>query len=292
MTESDASRWTLTGDYWEAEATTIYDPRFIEHRGVDVRAAIRARDTLPLDRVRAIELGAHRAAFLVGMADTHAPHHVVGIEYRSKYLRLAHRRVEKSAVRDRVHLVDADARLAVPILFEPESLDAIYVTFPDPWWKNQHADRRLLDPAFLRILARRLRPRGRLYLKSDVFDYLYRVRHFAELSGAFRPLPAERWPDESGWALTTRERKCRHEAIPYGRGYYERLDDFDTTRPTEAERFDRTAWDIAIDPEQIIRGVPPADRKEHERQKLAREQANSGQNTAPTTDERSDKSRE
>jgi tRNA G46 methylase TrmB len=260
-TENDKELWKPSGEYWEPEATTIYDPRFIAHRAQDIRRIKSTMRERPVDNVRAVELGSHRAAFLLGLADEHAPDHVLGVEYRSKYHRMAERRVARSENKDRIHLVDADARLALPILFPPESLDAIYVTFPDPWWKNQHADRRLIDPAFLRIMARRLRPGGRFYLKSDVFDYLYRVRHYVQLSSAFRPLPSERWPDEARWTLTTRERKCRSEAIPYGRGYYERLDDFDTSLPKEPEEWDRDAWDIEIDPEAIIRGAPPADRK-------------------------------
>lgn len=271
MSANDDIRWELTGESWEAEVRTIYDPRFIEYQGRDIRLLKEYAHRLPVEKVRAIELGSHRAAFLVGISRVHAPDHVVGIEYRSKYHRLAEKRVASAENADSIHLVDADARFAIPMLFPVDSLDAIYVTFPDPWWKPQHADRRLLDPAFLRILARRLKPRGRLYLKSDVFDYLYRVRYYAELSGAFRPLPAERWPNENEWTLTTRERKCRHDAIPYGRGYYERVDSFDSTLPSEPEVWDRTSWDVEIDPESIIRGVPPVDRKMQEKQRQKRE---------------------
>ena len=43
----------------------------------------------------------------------------------------------------------------------------IYVLFPDPWPKNRHAARRILQPAVLDELARLIKPGGMLVLASD-----------------------------------------------------------------------------------------------------------------------------
>src|SRR5699024_6189849 len=121
--------------------------------------------------------------------------------------------------------------------------------------------RRLLDIAFLRVLARRLKPRGRLYLKSDVFEYLHAVRRFANDSNAFRPLPPERWPDETTWARSAREAKCMRAAIPFGRGYYERLEKFDITRPLDSDSPIESVWDDMKVGVEDIRGRPPIDKE-------------------------------
>ncbi len=250
---------TADAAWWEPEVYSMLDPRFVEHRWSDVEALLAIREAVLDEAPVAIEIGSHRAAFVEGMACTHAPAHVLGIEWRRKYHRLGLERVDKRAVKN-ARLVCANARLAIPILIPPASLDAVYVTFPDPWWKKRHADRRVLDPLFMRVIARRLKPKGRLYVKSDVFDYLYRLRDFAAASEAFRPLPAEHWPDETTWTLTTRERKCMRGAIPFGRGYYQRLDGFPTDLPSEVEE---NIWDVETDAEMsgesIIKGPPPVD---------------------------------
>lgn len=243
--------------WWEPEVYTAFDPRWVAHRRDEVDTLLALRDAYRERPPRVIEIGSHRAAFIEGLSKLYAPDPVLGIELREKYHRLAVERVERRALRNAL-LLCANAKLALPILIEPESLDAVFVTFPDPWWKARHASRRLLDIAFLRVIARRLKPGGRLYLKSDVFEYLHAVRRFAEASEAFRPLPPERWPDERGWTLTTREHKCMRGAIPFGRGYYERLQSFDTRLPLQPETLPALDWDD-LGADSPVRGRPPVD---------------------------------
>ena len=51
------------------------------------------------------------------------------------------------------------------------SLDEIRIYFPDPWHKKRHHKRRLVQPAFAALLARKLAPGGRLHLATDWRDY-------------------------------------------------------------------------------------------------------------------------
>jgi len=51
------------------------------------------------------------------------------------------------------------------------SLDEIRIYFPDPWHKKRHNKRRLVNPAFAALLARKLRAGGRLHLATDWHDY-------------------------------------------------------------------------------------------------------------------------
>ena len=51
------------------------------------------------------------------------------------------------------------------------SLDEVRIYFPDPWHKKRHRKRRLVQPAFAALLARKLAPGGRLHLATDWQDY-------------------------------------------------------------------------------------------------------------------------
>jgi len=53
----------------------------------------------------------------------------------------------------------------------PGSLAGIHVFFPDPWPKKRHHKRRLLQPAFVGLLADRLAPSGYLHCATDWQDY-------------------------------------------------------------------------------------------------------------------------
>ncbi|MCB9521246.1 MAG: hypothetical protein H6698_01635 [Myxococcales bacterium] len=244
------------------ELESLFDPRYLIHRGAELERILKVRSALDArPPLRAVEIGSNTGAFLAGVGRDPSTT-TLGIEWRAKNVVAAEERIARRGLSGAM-MLQADARLALSVLVPERSLDAVYVLFPDPWWKTRHAERRVLDVRFLRTIARRLRDGGALYLKSDVFDYLYRVRSLAEASRALRPLPAARWPDERDWAPSTRERKCMSTAIPFGRGYYERHPAFDTTLPTEPEReSDFVGAELpVVDAESIIRGPAPYDRE-------------------------------
>lgn len=277
--------YEFSGEPWETEALGLFSKQWLEHRGKEIDEYKALRERLKDAPPAHLEIGSHRGAFLVGLSQSYPEERTMGMEIRARYHRMAGEYLEKHGVTN-VELFKGDAKLATIIALPLESLDAVYVNFPDPWWKARQAHRRLLDISFLRVLARRLKPRGRLYLKSDVFEYLWAVRRFAEQSGAFRPLAAERWPNETTWTWTEREAKCMRAAIPFGRGYYERLRDFDPSLPTEVETFEEAEWDDMVIGVEEIRGRPPLDRETRRRTALAakaREEA-----TEPSSDEDED----
>ena len=51
------------------------------------------------------------------------------------------------------------------------ALDEVRIYFPDPWHKKRHNKRRLVQPEFAALLARKLRVGGRLHLATDWKDY-------------------------------------------------------------------------------------------------------------------------
>jgi tRNA (guanine-N7-)-methyltransferase len=55
------------------------------------------------------------------------------------------------------------------------SLAGIHVFFPDPWPKKRHHKRRLLQPAFVNLLATRLQPGGYLHVATDWEDYATQI---------------------------------------------------------------------------------------------------------------------
>jgi tRNA (guanine-N7-)-methyltransferase len=254
----ESSQLTPTDFTPTPELLSLYNARYLESRGEDLERILAMRDDFAGDVPRVVELGSNRGAFLKGLA-LRSAEPVLGIEWREKNCRIALETFEQDGISN-ARVLHADAKLAIPLLFEPGGLDEVHVLFPDPWWKDRHAARRLLDPMFLRVLARRLAPDGALYLKSDVFDYLHRVRDAATVSEVMRPLPPERWPNEHNWSLSTRERKCMRGGIPFGRGYFTPSHGFDPVLPTEPERSEDFPMPDSVDAEAVIKGVPPVDK--------------------------------
>lgn len=117
-----------------------------------------------------IEIGIGKGRFLIDAAQRLPQVNFVGIEWASKYLRIAHTRSLKRRLCN-VRLVRADAREFVEFFVPTESLQAIHIYFPDPWPKKRHHKRRLFNEGFLREVERTLNVGGMLWLATDYVEY-------------------------------------------------------------------------------------------------------------------------
>jgi tRNA (guanine-N7-)-methyltransferase len=75
-----------------------------------------------------------------------------------------------------VRLVHADALQVLKHMLGPGSATEIWVFFADPWHKNRHHKRRLVNPDFADLTASRLAPGGTLRLATDWADYARQMR--------------------------------------------------------------------------------------------------------------------
>ena len=77
----------------------------------------------------------------------------------------------KLAELSNLRLLDDDAGHALQNTCSPGSLQEVRIFFPDPWPKNRHHKRRLIQPGFVKLLASRLAPGGTLLLATDWQPY-------------------------------------------------------------------------------------------------------------------------
>lgn len=117
-----------------------------------------------------IEVGPGRGDFLFHLAAQNPDKAVYGVEIKTKrFLKLIDRREKRHL--SNIKLVQADARNALPTMFQEGSVSSIYINFPDPWPKQRHAKNRLLNIDFLRLCARLLKKGGSLLVTTDVDWY-------------------------------------------------------------------------------------------------------------------------
>jgi tRNA (guanine-N7-)-methyltransferase len=70
-----------------------------------------------------------------------------------------------------LRLIRHDAVEVLRHMLPPQSLAGIHVWFPDPWHKKRHHKRRLIQPAFVALLASRLAPGGHVHCATDWQPY-------------------------------------------------------------------------------------------------------------------------
>ena len=162
-----------------------------------------------------LEVGFGKGQFLLELARMNPQARVLGFEVRSKYLKIALRRLEKAGV-DNARLVLGDARWAMPRLVAPQSLDAFFLMFPDPWWKKRHHKKRFLDEQTLATLKSLLKPNALLVVRSDVplvldlaNDILGADPEIVNVGDAGMDLP-----------VTDRERTCAETGTPVDQMVY------------------------------------------------------------------------
>ena len=168
-----------------------------------------------------IEVGSGKGLFLRRAAQARPEVDFLGIEVAHKYAQYAAACLAKAGLGNGM-VVDGDALRIFRELIPGDSLAAVHVYFPDPWWKKRHKKRRVMCESFLHDIERTLRPGGSLHFWTDVEEYF---RTTLELLAAHTklvgPLPVPETPAEDDMAYRTHfERRVRLAAEPVYRAEF------------------------------------------------------------------------
>lgn len=117
-----------------------------------------------------IEVGSGKGLFLQNAAQNNPDHNFLGIEVSRKYARFAAARLARRKL-DHAIMLHGDGLRLFREFVADNSVAAVHVYFPDPWWKKRHHKRRVLTDAFVGDVARALEPQGRLHFWTDVKEY-------------------------------------------------------------------------------------------------------------------------
>lgn len=142
-------------------------PRF----GLDYSG--RPRDlaaTFGREAPRVVEIGFGNGEQLLFACANEPGKDFLGIEVHAPGVgRLLHGAAEQGVANLRVYCHDAVEVLQHELA--DAALDEVRIYFPDPWHKKRHHKRRLVQPGFVALLARKLKPGGLLHLATDWEDY-------------------------------------------------------------------------------------------------------------------------
>jgi tRNA (guanine-N7-)-methyltransferase len=172
--------------------------------------------TLDLDAVfgraapRALEIGFGNGENLLALAVARPERDFIGVEvHRAGVGHLLLRADEAGLTNLRVICHDAVEVLERHIA--PDSLDEVLVLFPDPWHKKRHHKRRLVQPAFVALVASRLRQGGRLQLATDWEPYAQQMLEVLSAEPALRNLaPDGGFVPRPAWRALTRFERRGH----------------------------------------------------------------------------------
>lgn len=175
---------------------------------------------LPLE----IEVGSGKGLFMESAACANPAHNFFGVEIATKYARFAAARLARHGLPNAVMLHGDGQRLFAELLPD-DSLEAVHVYFPDPWWKKRHHKRRVLNETFVQNVQRKLRPGKLLHYWTDVeerfHETLQLLNEHTQLQGPIEV--SERAAEHDLDYRTHFERRMRLNQLPIYRAQFKKL---------------------------------------------------------------------
>ncbi|HLA84962.1 MAG TPA: tRNA (guanosine(46)-N7)-methyltransferase TrmB [Thermoguttaceae bacterium] len=117
-----------------------------------------------------VEVGSGKGLFLCGAAAARPEVDFLGIEVVAKYAQFSAAALANRGLQNAV-VVHGDAMRIFSEVLPDESIAAVHVYFPDPWWKKRHKKRRVLCERFVLDAQRVLVPGGAFHFWTDVEEY-------------------------------------------------------------------------------------------------------------------------
>jgi len=165
-----------------------------------------------------LEIGFGNGEQLRGAAQHEPDANHIGIEVHGPGVgRLLNSLDEDGATNVRVYRHDAVDVLTHEIA--DASLRQVRLYFPDPWPKKRHHKRRIVQPAFAALIARKLAPGGLFHLATDWEEYALHMREVLEAEPALRNAagPGE-WSPTPAWR---RETHFERRGLKLGHGVWD-----------------------------------------------------------------------
>jgi tRNA (guanine-N7-)-methyltransferase len=168
-----------------------------------------------------IEVGSGKGLFLQSAAECNPGHNFLGIEIATKYARFAASRLARGGLTNGV-MVHGDAQPIFADLLPDNSLAAVHVYFPDPWWKKRHQKRKVLNERFVKQVERTLVVGGSLHYWTDVQDrFAETLELLAAETKLVGPLEVAEMPAEHDLDYRTHfERRTRLAEMPVYRAEF------------------------------------------------------------------------
>ncbi|MCR9292841.1 MAG: tRNA (guanosine(46)-N7)-methyltransferase TrmB [bacterium] len=171
-----------------------------------------------------LEIGSGKGLFLQNAASVSPDRFFVGIELSAKFANRAAQRLHRHGITN-ARMLRGDGKDFLHEVVPDEVLDRLHVYFPDPWWRNKHKKRRVLNRVALHDIQRVLKPGGSFHFWTDVLDYYEHicgeVMDHTQLAGP-RYVP-ERVASHSMDFTTHFERRARNEGQPVYRAIFEKI---------------------------------------------------------------------
>lgn len=162
----------------------------------------------------ALEIGCGTGHFILQLATQQPQTDFLAIDIYNKGCLKTCSKLDAAGLAN-VRVLRIEARELLLNTIPADTLQAIYVNCPDPWPKQRHRERRLVNGDFLELVLRRLSPNGDFFFSSDCRDYTEQVAALLSCLPAFHnQLAAPFIVDLPGYPLSKYMRRFLAQGLP------------------------------------------------------------------------------
>lgn len=114
-----------------------------------------------------LEIGFGRGKFLRYWSKKHPERAIIGVEIRQPLVQSLKEQLEEDNVTNALPIYGSGERF-LSDLAPDASIDRVFLFHPDPWLKKRYQKRRVINPAMLDQLAKKMKPKGLFFVSTDV----------------------------------------------------------------------------------------------------------------------------
>ena len=148
---------------------------------------------------RILEIGTGMGGATAQMAISHKENDYLAVEVHRPGVGSLMRQIEERKLSN-IRLMSHDIIDILKYQLPENSIDCVYIFFPDPWPKKKHYKRRLINSSLLILIKSILKNHGRLFIATDWEDYAEQIieliKHETDvinLAGNNQYAPRPRW---------------------------------------------------------------------------------------------------
>ena len=112
-----------------------------------------------------LELACGKGEYAVQLALIHPDRNFIGVDLKGNRLYVGAKKCLEANIKNAAFLRTQIDKIHT--YFEPNEVEEIWITFPDPQLRISKAKKRLVHPRFLKMYQKILQPGGKIHLKTD-----------------------------------------------------------------------------------------------------------------------------
>ena len=121
-----------------------------------------------------LEIGFGMGETTAHIAKAHPQNDYLAVEVHTPGVGSLLKQIEELALAN-IRIIHRDVVEVLQHALPLECLEGVHIFFPDPWPKARHHKRRLIQPEFISLLCRYLKPGGYVHAATDWEDYAEQI---------------------------------------------------------------------------------------------------------------------